>query len=43
MKTSLKEISIVENLGLSEEILEGGEDSYYNELQIPVFFSDITG
>lgn len=38
MKTSLKEISIVENLGLSEEILEGGEVSYYNELQVPVFF-----
>lgn len=37
-KTSFKEISIVENLGLSEELLKNGNEDYYDENQIPVFF-----
>lgn len=37
-KSSLNEMSIIKNMGLSEELLIGKEESYYDELQKPVFF-----
>lgn len=37
-KTSLKEISLLENLGLSDELLESEDGTYYDEFQLPVFF-----
>jgi hypothetical protein len=37
-KTSLKEISLLDNLDLSEERLNLENTSYYDEFQLPVFF-----
>jgi len=37
-KTSLKEISLLENLGLSEEVASTEDSNYYDESQIPAFF-----
>ena len=37
-KTSLKELSLLENLGLSDAILKTGDSTYYDAAQLPVFF-----
>lgn len=37
-KTSLKEMSLLENVGLSDAIIERKDATYYDAAQIPVFF-----
>lgn len=37
-KTSLKDMSLLENVGLSDAIIERADSTYYDATQIPVFF-----